>query len=139
MEKKGVFKRHTADCKHIQYHMQKIINGLRLRWDHVESPPLLNVPRTGPLNLIIVSPKQYDPFKLMNQSKLLRTKKLYSAFQTSVLALWQIRDTKDPALKRELVAKRRQCDLSEEDLKDQLRWLVQHSHSYFQLYWISVK
>ena len=138
MKKKGVFKKHTADCKHIQYHMQQIINSLRLKWDQDESPPTLHVSRTGMYGLVTVSPKLYAPYELMAKSKLLRTKKLYPAFQRAMLALWQIKETKTPSLKRELRRKRNQSELSEEDFKDQLKWLVQHSHSYFQLHWISV-
>ena len=103
LEKKGVFKRHCADCKHIQFHMQQIINNLRLKWDPTESPPLLNVSRQGIYGLITVSPKLYDPYKLMANSKLLKTKKLYHAFQRAIFALWQIKETKTPSLIKELI------------------------------------
>jgi len=138
MEKKGVFKRHCADCKHIQYHMQKIINALRLRWDVIESPPLLHVNNKGSFDLVIVSPKLYHPYELITKSKFLKTKKLYFAFQTAIFALWQVKETKNPFLKRDLIKQRNQSQLSEQDFKDQLTWFVQHSHSYFQLHWISV-
>ena len=109
------------------------MNGIQL------NHPLLNVSRQGIYGLVTVSPKLYDPCALMAKSKLLKTRKLYDAFQRAIFALWQIKETKTPSLIKQLILKRNQSELSEKDFKDQLRWLVQHCRSYFQLHWISVK
>ena len=74
----------------------------------------------------------------MLQSELLKDISHFKSFQEAVLALWQLHHTRSGRLCRELQKKLDHDNLSRDQLKQQLKWLVQHSHSSLHLHWVSL-
>ena len=139
LSKKGAYKKHSGDFLSVKRGVQSIINALRLRWNPIKSPPILNVVRTDKYNMVDINRNTYDPYTLISKSALLNTDELYQQFKESSLALWRLRATKSGTLIRKLKQiMQTQAGLSIDAYKEQLRWLVQHSHPMFQLSWVSV-
>ena len=133
-----MFKRHCSDCPAVQWSCQTILNSLRLKWDRLESPPLLNVSRKGQHGLVIVSPNQLHPYDLIAKAKYLQNERTFNLFCIAVQSIWRLRYTKNQILINELKANLDHPELPKEIIKEQLIWLVQNSPPRFQLHWLSV-
>ena len=139
LDKAGVFKRKCGDYLCIRESFQKITNALKLKWNAQSSPPVLHTARLCAHGLVKVATNQCHPYELFQKSRYLNDPSLFIHFQSSVLALWQIKNTKEPKLIKDLSKKIYQNQrLSAKMLKDQLTWCVQMSPPQFQLCWPSV-
>lgn len=109
-----------------------------MKWCNTSSPPTLHIRRLGQYGHVHVSRNQYHPYEMYEKSKYLKDESLFPHFQNAVLALWQLKKTRNPRLQHELTKILHQEQLPRAKLIDQLTWCVQMTPPQFQLCWPSV-